>query len=465
MNVLELASIALAAFTLYPTIYQIFFYVCSRRFNESALRRREESAARLSIVVPVKRESPSMVEQLVNHLESALRGFSGKVKVFVIADGYDLNECSKLTDLTLRSYAHIDLTVECRSSSSRNKAEALNYAVRKYLNDGTTHIMVLDVDSRLDGDLARTLSLDYDIVVPRWRGYTTVKSKLGVGQIVGYNYFSKLFKGMFVRLGWAPVVGSGTIVRLEALKRMGCFSDVILEDVDLGVKALLGRARVAYYPNLVVSVEVPFSYTAFSSQQCRWIYGCAELVRRYAKMFLDARIMFAVLPYLMQYFSYITQLMLYYILAIGVMLNIPLSVMTFTIISALYCSVLPAYMIILVSSRDDVPLRDALTGLSRVNLAYLIMTLRALVSAARGLLGLKYEWIPTPKVLHEERSKSVKSLRLEIAHAVLTNLLFAASMACLVLYSQSCITNVLLSLPYVVGVNWSLLRLLSSGMR
>ncbi len=434
----------------YPTLFQIILAHLGK-FSSTGLIRGARDLKKLVVLLPVKREPVSLVREFLERNRHFLRKVS---LVCIVAEGYSDLERKQLEKLT-DHFQDIRIRLIFQESS-RNKAQALNRALA-CLNIGRdVLIMVLDVDSRVTS----LPDLLPEIATPVWHGYARIKSKLGLGQVLGYYYYDRVIEGIGRATGWYPLLGSGLVISLDILERLGMFNEnVILEDVELSLRAYSKGYTINYLPSLRVEVQVPSTYTGFIRQQCRWAYGTMQLVRIYARFLLRRPL---VLLYLLQYVSYPAHMLLTCTLYLECVLHLlpppPLQIGLLCLAACL----LGIYTYTLCKLTPHIAsLREKLIAINRINMAYTIAAPRLLVDLAKGLLGLSYTWIPTPK-LEQVTSLSyrLRLLKPEVSQSLV---LLSLALACLLKLSLALLISsplLLLAFSYTASAIWGTVRAL-----
>lgn len=85
--------------------------------------------------------------------------------------------------------------------------------------------------------------------------------------------------------------GTAGIWRREAIEAAGGWrADTITEDLDLSYRAQMAGYRFAYAHGVVAPAELPESWTAFRSQQARWVRGSVQTARLLLWPLLKARL-------------------------------------------------------------------------------------------------------------------------------------------------------------------------------
>jgi len=75
--------------------------------------------------------------------------------------------------------------------------------------------------------------------------------------------------------------GTAGVWRKSAIEKAGGWSgDTITEDLDLSYRALLAGYKAVYLRDYVVPAELPFTISAFKSQQYRWMKGSAQVFKK-----------------------------------------------------------------------------------------------------------------------------------------------------------------------------------------
>ncbi len=300
------------------------------------------------------------------------------------------------------------------------KAGALNDALPHLEGD---YLVVLDADAELTGDMSRCLCPEYDYVVPAWTVKNRGASPLAAAQDMGYRYYMEFLGALHSAVGWAPVLGSGTAVRRDALVSVGGWPISVLEDVDLGIVMFLRGRRMRFDDRCRVSLEAPPDYWAFVLQQARWAYGTGELLRKRAIQVLASerplRAKAAILMYLSQYFPYAALLATYAYVALAAPLPGPHVLGALTIL--LGTSAMYTYSFCRRTGRFPRCLYSANT----VNQAYALAAPRIAAGLAMGLLGLPYRWVPTPK----GSARAAGNMAVEHAYAVTLMALIAYALS------------------------------------
>ncbi len=432
---------ALTAGTFITPIFQTILYNIGKRFNIEY----EREDRRFILLVPVKREP---VEVLLNFFRRNSRIISKSLATFLICDEYDIETINSFIK-ELSSEKLTENLILFLSRGSKNKAEALNKALRSLVLKRDFRIVVLDIDS-----IADIPPESFYVVSPRWRGFSVMRSLLGRGQEIGYTLFMRILDGMYIVARWRPTLGSGLIISSRALQEVGLFNDnVILEDVEYSVRTIHKKLPISTFSNYVVSVQVPSTYNALLRQQVRWAYGAGELLRKYSKLLIKKPL---ISLYLIQYLSYPFQLILAIILYFCSIFHIYIPVPLQVIILALIIYTSSTYVIWcfqdILKGFSMKDIKEPLLSLNRVNMAYAVMSPRVLASFLSGLIGLPFRWIPTPKI--EKLPPLSDRLKMYVVEIVLSFILIVLSLLALLygnIFQLYMIDPVAFTITYVWG--------------
>jgi 1,2-diacylglycerol 3-beta-glucosyltransferase len=173
-------------------------------------------------------------------------------------------------------------------AARRGKGDALNAAFR-YLRASDliagrpreqVVISVFDADGRIEpGALSAVGSYFRDpcsgavqIGVEMRNAGTNLLARL---QDMEFTVFTEIFQRARARLGSVGLGGNGQFVRLVALESLGeePWTDCLTEDLDLGVRLLVGGWKNHYCPTTAVNQQAVTSMKRWLRQRARWFQG------------------------------------------------------------------------------------------------------------------------------------------------------------------------------------------------
>ncbi len=452
--------IVLTFLAFYPIIYQLLIIrkgIRGRDESPSAedLDMSNKSKVRVFIVVPMKSEPLDLVELSMNRLSSLGNEFN----IIYVLDNYD-DEMIRIIKALGSKYG---FKVIHREKPRGFKGGALNHVIKKLGLNDEDYILVLDVDAVVSTSSLRELQrylYSASAVVPRWIAINSNDSSLARGQWLGYLLFFRVFKALDNLVNWVPILGSGSLVSIGAIRRVGYWPEDVLEDVELGVKFFTENLRVKYNDNAQVLVEVPINYMGFLRQQLRWSLGVGRVVRRHFWQVLRRRHGGTVMLYLGQYFAYVLQLISILMLAIIDVTGLRIPLWAFASLLVLVVPPLALYLYNLLGLDREYggdPRRD-IFAINSVNLAFIMALPRIAIANLMGLLGIgSIEWVPTPKGSRKWSRESINLLpELLMVSIVIIAFIFTAI--------HLMPLNMLITLPYLAGYVRGLWRIINGTL-
>jgi len=232
---------------------------------------------RVSVFVPVHRESPQLEDLLVELLKDS---YSNR-EIFVVVD--EPTERSLAVAKRFEGSANFVLN-EQRSG----KVNTLNRAVS--LAEGDIYLF-MDADIKIFGnprsflrpivDAAKSKDLVQPKQVMTGKGVLT---RIARYDDIGFNFTYAAFSRL---LGKCPgVSGPSFAITREAFHEIGGFHKVIQEDFDLGIRALLKGKSFYYAGDVEVQVQTPSSLADWFMQRKRWAIGAALCLRDHSRELL-----------------------------------------------------------------------------------------------------------------------------------------------------------------------------------
>ncbi|WP_252901007.1 glycosyltransferase family 2 protein [Vulcanisaeta sp. JCM 14467] len=380
----------------YPIIYQLMIIKRSGNTHKDKVNGGNLGVkGNVFLVIPAKSEPLDLVETSMRRLAS----LGLKLGTIYVLDGYDNSTLGIIRALGSK----YGFRVIHREKPSGYKGGALNHVIKRVEMSDSDYMLVLDVDSSMSRESINELIKNANsaaAVVPHWVASNENDSLLARGQWIGYALFFKVLKALNDLIGWVPILGSGSLVNIGALRRIGYWPEDVLEDVELGVKFFINGLRVSYADNALVNVEVPVNYAGFLRQQLRWSFGVGRVIRRYFWQVLRRRHGATVLLYLGQYFAYVLQLASILMLVAMDIAGMSIPTWTFAVLLIMVVPPLLTYLYSLLMLDKELggdPRRDVF-AINSANLAFIMALPRIALANLMGLLGIgRIEWIPTPK--------------------------------------------------------------------
>ena len=217
-----------------------------------------------------------------------------------------------------------------RSQRQGYKAGALAYGLAQAESE---LVAIFDADFVPDPDFLERLVpvLEADrtvgLVQARWGHLNRTQSWLTRAQAVFLDGHFAVEHRARARLGhFFNFNGTAGIWRREAIEAAGGWrADTITEDLDLSYRAQLAGYRFCYAHEVVAPAELPESWTAFRSQQARWVRGSVQtarlLLRPLLRAALPARVRLDALVHLTGNFAYLLMAVLAVLLPAAVVVR------------------------------------------------------------------------------------------------------------------------------------------------
>ncbi|MGC8606039.1 MAG: glycosyltransferase family 2 protein [Vulcanisaeta sp.] len=454
--IIVIMYLVITIMSFYPIIYQLI--IIKTRTNNHKNKPNNEHASimkRIFLVIPVKSEPLDLIELSMKRL-SSLRM---ELNVIYILDNYD-NETISIIRTLGSKYG---FRVIHREKPSGYKGGALNYVIKRLGLSDDDYMLVLDVDSILNNEAITELISYVDsasAVVPHWIASNKNDSLLARGQWIGYLLFFRVFKALDNLINWVPVLGSGSLVSIGALRKTGYWPEDVLEDVELSVRFFINELRIMYADNAFIEVEVPVNYTGFLKQQLRWSFGVGRVIRKYLWRVLRKRHGITVSLYLGQYFAYVLQLISILILIIMDIIGMSIPLWAFVALLIIIVPSLSMYLYSLLSLDKEYggnPLKDAF-AVNSANLAFIMALPKIAIANLMGLFNIgRIEWIPTPKGSRKWTKESIN-----LFPEYLMTILVISALILSIMHVE--LINTLITLPYLAGYVRGLWRILNGTL-
>ncbi len=265
---------------LFSLSYTVSVFLVSRRRRPEPL----PAPDNLFFVVVV----PCLNEELVigRSLERLLAvGGGHNLAVLVVDDGSE----DRTADV-VREYAdeRVWLLQRTLPEARQGKGAALNAAYQHLLSSDLLAgrrpedvvMVILDADGRLEGNALFEVAPFFrdprvGAVQIGVRMYNADASLLARMQDFEFVTFTEIFQRARQRLGSVGLGGNGQFTRLTALQSLGeaPWTSCLTEDLDLGVRLLVGGWLNRYCPTTHVSQQAVTSVRRLLRQRARWFQG------------------------------------------------------------------------------------------------------------------------------------------------------------------------------------------------
>ena len=214
------------------------------------------------MLIPVYKEF-QRVETTLNKLKS--EGFSGRYEVIIAADCVDAREADRFRKLGARVFM---------SRKRIGKVQAINSASKKARGE---LLVFLDSDTEpvsqnfLSEIWSTYQKHKYDIATGKIR----IDCKRRLHEMASIDYlFSNSAISLADRMGEIPALnGAFFVMKRESFKQVGRFSPVVVEDLDIAVKAYQHNMTFRFFKQIEVLTDAPSNMREWIKQRRRWILG------------------------------------------------------------------------------------------------------------------------------------------------------------------------------------------------
>lgn len=259
-------------------------------FNERGIVKRPL----VSILVAFKNEPLELIRRFINGI-SKVNWPRDKLEIIMVSDD-PIDIATRINKIVKSMSEELKLQVVLlnRSEGKGGKAGALNYGL-KYCRG--KYVLVMDIDSVVNKEFinkaVRILESDYNVaaVVGRWKALNkNTRIAEGLAYSMEFIVDASFRAWSKIRI---PVytLGTGTLYRKETLEELGGWcEDLLMEDLEIGIRIISKGYRIIYLDECEVYVEVPPTLYAYRIQQYKWSYGAIELLRKRIRYLLKAPI-------------------------------------------------------------------------------------------------------------------------------------------------------------------------------
>lgn len=273
INIIETVLIATSSITLLTTITLLLAYKLKKDSNCKS------ELPLVSVFVPFFNEEPKLLLKALEHIE--LQNYPSQLQILLIDDGSDNN-----------TIEHVEKWLECPKKQSYElvrkpinegrKGFALDYALELNIASGEAYIIV-DSDTFIEPNGIK------ELVGKLWSndkyaavcGYITPNnykdSFIGLLQHYEHISFYGAIRAAQDKLGCVPVLAGAFVAhRASVVKKLGGWSDWLVEDIAWCWKAISNNYKTGYAPKAKATTQCPTSAKALFNQRRRWARGRVE---------------------------------------------------------------------------------------------------------------------------------------------------------------------------------------------
>jgi cellulose synthase/poly-beta-1,6-N-acetylglucosamine synthase-like glycosyltransferase len=262
--------------TLLWFVFQSTYLVVGKKIEkQQALlirNKRYHNPPLVSILIPAKNEE-AVIRRTIN---SCLAQTYKNIEVLII--------CHNCTDKTFDLAKSTDSRVRPLEYNTQEagKGIALNYGVK---NAKGEYLLILDSDGILSRDFIANAMPLFD------EGFAALQGKISSSNR-NYNQITRLlslegdmFSTPFMAVRHffdkrTPLGGTGSILKKEALEKVGGFSNALIEDFELSFRFYRNKYRIGFASLSIVYDEKPGELPLMMRQRSRWVKGHFDLIKK-----------------------------------------------------------------------------------------------------------------------------------------------------------------------------------------
>ncbi|MUL10722.1 glycosyltransferase family 2 protein [Aliivibrio fischeri] len=273
INIIETVLIATSSITLLATITLLLAYKLKKDSNCKT------ELPLVSVFVPFFNEEPKLLLKSLEHIE--LQNYPSQLQILLIDDGSDNNTIEHV-EKWLAHPKKQSYEVVRKPINEGRKGFALDYALELNIANGEAYIIV-DSDTFIEPNGIK------ELVSKLWSndkyaavcGYITPNnykdSFIGLLQHYEHISFYGAIRAAQDKLGCVPVLAGAFVAhRASVVKKLGGWSDWLVEDIAWCWKAISNNYKTGYAPKAKATTQCPTSAKALFKQRRRWARGRVE---------------------------------------------------------------------------------------------------------------------------------------------------------------------------------------------
>jgi len=285
---------------------------------------------KVSVIIPAYNEEASIGDAV----ESVLNQTYSNTEVIVVDDGSVDNTSKIVSEYVEADSGRVKLI---RHEKNLGKFAALNSGVKKAEGEYIYH---MDADTVLAPDnIERILPLFYDGKLGAAASMVSISNDGSI--LTKLQMIEYLFEQLIVRYGQSIsgnvliCPGAGCIYRREAVQGNSVSDRTVTEDADYTFEVRKKNWKISQEVDAVSFTEAPRSFSAFTKQRIRWLYGVLQTIRIHKWALRDPWVIWAWLGYML---TPISMIILFSIPVLAIVLGqaylsyfLPYALISFTI--------------------------------------------------------------------------------------------------------------------------------------
>lgn len=274
IDVIEVILIATSLLSFFTTLVLFVFY----KLKSSKCINKEEP--RVSVFLPFYNEDEEHLICSLNKLNE--QHYSSRIQVIAIDDGSTNNAITRVKDWISNTEVNHDFQVVEKTVNGGRKGFALDYVLELGVANGDVYVVV-DSDTYIEPDGIHQLvtKLWSDEKYAAVCGYITPENYKDsfIGKLQHYEHISfyGAIRAAQDKLGCVPVLAGAFVAhRASAVKKLGGWSEWLVEDIAWCWKAISNGYRTGYAPKAKATTQCPTDAKGLFNQRRRWARGRVE---------------------------------------------------------------------------------------------------------------------------------------------------------------------------------------------
>ncbi|MCG3767044.1 glycosyltransferase family 2 protein [Vibrio cincinnatiensis] len=234
----------------------------------------------VSVFLPFYNENEEHLVCALNKLNE--QSYSSRIQVIVIDDGSTNNAIADVREWIANTKVNHDFQVVERKINGGRKGFALDHVLELGIATGKVYVVV-DSDTYIEPNGI------YELVTKLWSddkyaavcGYITPENHKDsfIGKLQHYEHISfyGAIRAAQDKLGCVPVLAGAFVAhRASAVKKLGGWSEWLVEDIAWCWKAISNGYRTGYAPKAKATTQCPTDAKGLFYQRRRWARGRVE---------------------------------------------------------------------------------------------------------------------------------------------------------------------------------------------
>ncbi len=274
VDVIEVILIATSLFSFITTLVLFGFYKLKKSKSKN------NNDPKVSAFLPFYNENEEHLVCALNKLND--QNYPSKIQVIIIDDGSTNNAISRVKGWIDNTEMNHDFQIIERSVNGGRKGFALDHVLDLGVATGDVYVVV-DSDTYIEPNGI------YELVTKLWSdekyaavcGYITPENHEDsfIGKLQHYEHISfyGAIRAAQDKLGCVPVLAGAFVAhRASVVKKLGGWSEWLVEDIAWCWKAISNGYRTGYAPKAKATTQCPTDAKGLFNQRRRWARGRVE---------------------------------------------------------------------------------------------------------------------------------------------------------------------------------------------